>query len=302
MDVPTTLPASWYCSKPIHMLERRAVFLRSWYFLGTLSKFESGNDLRFEIAQIALIARTTLAGDQKEVNTYAETSITIQGEQLHSHQTRSGLVFSTISSHAPPFEEFYPGLEKLVEAYDFTQIPYRRSLAYDGNFNWKTMMDGFQECLHCQFTHPGLSRLYPPTFYRVINHHNWSRHFATRDESQDGLFLYFFPNTTLNLYNGGISSFRACPTPKPGVSRMEFDYYHQASGEPFEVYYKFVRQVANEDFDLCERAQANLERGIYTEGCLNPEKENGVAHYQQRVFEMVMAQHAEEKKVTLSAH
>lgn len=57
---------------------------------------------------------------------------------------------------------------------------------------------------------------------------------------------------------------------------MEFDYYNTVSGQAFEDYYKFVRQVATEDFDLCERTQANLENGVYTEGCLNPEKESGV--------------------------
>lgn len=58
---------------------------------------------------------------------------------------------------------------------------------------------------------------------------------------------------------------------------MEFDYYNEVSGEAFEEYYKFVRQVADEDFDLCEKAQANLEKGVYTEGCLNPVNEVGVA-------------------------
>lgn len=58
---------------------------------------------------------------------------------------------------------------------------------------------------------------------------------------------------------------------------MEFDYYHVEEGDKFEEYYKFVRQVALEDYELCEKAQANLEKGIYHEGILNPEKESGVA-------------------------
>lgn len=74
-----------------------------------------------------------------------------------------------------------------------------------------------------------------------------------------------------------MSSFRVCPTATPGVTRMEFDYYHIADGDTFEDYFRFVRQVAIEDFELCEKAQANLERGVYKEGVLNPEKESGVA-------------------------
>ena len=58
---------------------------------------------------------------------------------------------------------------------------------------------------------------------------------------------------------------------------MEFDYYNVVEGEEFEEYYKFVRQVADEDFELCETVQGNLERGVYAEGVLNSVKENGVA-------------------------
>lgn len=58
---------------------------------------------------------------------------------------------------------------------------------------------------------------------------------------------------------------------------MEFDYYHQGTEAEFEEYYRFVRQVALEDFELCEKAQANLEKGVYGEGILNPNKEKSVA-------------------------
>lgn len=107
-----------------------------------------------------------------------------------------------------------------------------------------------------------------------------------------------------------MSSFRVCPTDNPGVTRMEFDYYHMETGDKFEEYFKFVRQVAMEDYELCEKAQENLEKGIYSEGILNPVKESGVACkcrlkamcpaslifavYQQRVLDMVLAQYDDE--------
>jgi hypothetical protein len=156
-------------------------------------------------------------------------------------------------------------------------------------------IDGFQECLHCQYTHPTFSKFYPPTFYSVTNHSNFSQHIADPNKPDDGLFLYFFPICTLNVYGGGMSSFRTLPSTKPGISRMEFDYYHQGTDEEFEEYFKFVRQVAMEDFELCEKAQENLEKGIYRDGILNPVKENGVAYYQQRVRELVHQQYALEK-------
>lgn len=93
-----------------------------------------------------------------------------------------------------------------------------------------------------------------------------------------------------------MSSFRTLPSEVPGISRMEFDYYHSGTDEEFEEYFKFVRQVALEDFELCEKAQENLQRGIYGEGILNPRKENGVAFYQQRVRKAVRELFEKEKR------
>ena len=66
-----------------------------------------------------------------------------------------------------------------------------------------------------------------------------------------------------------MSSFRVCPTSE-GETRMEFDYYYHSGEddgkggmEGFDEYYKFVRRVAMEDYELCETAQGNLERGVY---------------------------------------
>lgn len=92
-----------------------------------------------------------------------------------------------------------------------------------------------------------------------------------------------------------MSSFRTLPSPKPGHSRMEFDYYHSGTDEEFEKYFKFVRQVAMEDFELCEKVQVNLEQGIYGKGILQPVKEKGVRYYQQRVRELVHQHRAAEK-------
>lgn len=290
-----TLPASWYCSSPLYQLERRAIFMKAWYLLGPVTRFRNvGEEVDYEIAQIRLTVRRNSEG-VRDIKVYAADST-----EMRSHLTETGLLFTTISAHAPSFDEFFPDLKPLLATVDFTKLPYRRSIKYEGNFNWKTMVDGYQECLHCQYTHPSFSMYYPPTFYTVHNHKNFSQHVADPKKRDDGLFLYFFPNCTLNVYGGGLSSFRICPTEKPGVTRMEFDYYHTESGGKFEEYFKFVRQVAIEDFELCEKAQENLEKGIYTEGILNPVKETGVVFYQQRVLDLVCSQHEVEKCVNSS--
>lgn len=266
--LPRTLPASWYCSPPLLELEKRAVFDKAWYLLGPIIKFSTKEVVDYEFASRSLKVKRI----QNNVEVLDES-----GRERRSHVTRTGLVFTTITDDAPAFDDFFPGLEDLLERVDFTQRPYRRSIKYEGHFNWKTMVDGYQECLHCAFTHPSFSVLYPPTFYEVRNHTNWCQHFADAGKPDDGLFLYFLPITVLNVYGGGMSLFRVCPTDDPSTTRMEFDYYNTVEGDEFEEYYKFVRQVALEDYELCEKAQHNLERGVYAEGVLNPNKENGVA-------------------------
>ena len=44
-----------------------------------------------------------------------------------------------LSQDAPSFEDYYPGLEDLTDRFDFTELPFRRTLSYKGRFNWKTM-------------------------------------------------------------------------------------------------------------------------------------------------------------------
>jgi len=293
-DLIKTLPASWYRSAPLYQLERRAVFSKvrhgfsltyegkilsisqAWYLLGSVRKFdEVGKDVEYEMAGVKLRARR-MSTEPRAISVIADAD----GAELRSHLTATGLLFTTISDAAPTFEEYFPDLEPLLATVDFTKLPHRLSFpGYEGNFNWKTMVDGYQECLHCQYTHPTFSQYYPPTSYAVENHakSNFSRHIADPEKRDDGLFLYFFPNCTLNVYGGGMSSFRVCPTEDPNTARMEFDYYHEKDGETFEKYFQFVRQVAMEDYELCEKAQSNLQKGIYTEGILNPVKETGVA-------------------------
>ena len=59
--------------------------------------------------------------------------------ELPHHLTSTGLLFAALSTNAVSFETFFPGLETLLNKFDFTTLPHRRSIAYEGNFNWKTM-------------------------------------------------------------------------------------------------------------------------------------------------------------------
>ncbi|KAK5455313.1 hypothetical protein LTS15_006033 [Exophiala xenobiotica] len=292
MDATKTLPASWYTSQNLYHLEQRAVFYKAWYLVGAVPRFAVDREVDFEFAGVTVIVRH----DGNENFTVTRKS---DGLELDNYLTPTGLLFTTVDPSASSFSEWFPAsLLELLSGYNFRRLPHRRTIKYPGRFNWKTMVDGYQECLHCQYTHRSFSVKYPPTFYEVHNHHTYSRHIADPANPNDGLFLFFYPICTLNLYGGGMSSFRVCPGEKVGDTRMEFDYYFddgKGGTEGFEEYFKFVRKVAQEDFELCEVAQTNLERGIYSQGVLNQKKESGVLHYQQLTRKMVVEKFKDEE-------
>ncbi|KAK8133052.1 hypothetical protein PG999_001225, partial [Apiospora kogelbergensis] len=307
-DMQRTLPASWYCSKPIYELERHSVFLQAWYLLGPVTRYADERKVQYELAGVNFVVERL---DDK-INDQSFRVTGLASDQALPHKlTRTGLLFVALSQDAPSFQEYYPGLEALTDRFDFTELPFRRTLSYKGRFNWKTMVDGYQECLHCQYTHRAFSALYPPEPYVVHNHGHFSRHLAdpTKPHADDGLFLYFFPACTLNRYGGGMTSFRVCPAAAaaegdgndddPEVTRMEFDYYNLDDGDAFEAYFAFVRRVALEDYELCEAAQVNLAAGVYSQGLLNPVKENGVAHYQGLVRDRVVREFRKRQKLQL---
>lgn len=73
--IQRTLPASWYTNQKYHGLERRAVFLRSWFFLGTINKFKDAQSVCYEIAQVELTAKVEdLAGDPK-VRVFSDVNV-----------------------------------------------------------------------------------------------------------------------------------------------------------------------------------------------------------------------------------
>lgn len=67
------------------------------------------------------------------------TDMGMQIEPLRYHITPNGLLFVTISDAAPSFHEFLPDLLEVAGHVDFRARPYRKSIVYEGRYNWKTM-------------------------------------------------------------------------------------------------------------------------------------------------------------------
>lgn len=258
--------------------------------------------------------------------------------EIKTHVSRQGLVFINFDNteKSTPFEEFFAGLENEMDEYDFTDYEYHMSYELDGQFNWKTLMDGYQECYHCPTAHPGLNQAFKMETYKVVPKGNYCRHYAkivedeipivTDDNDADqesswfgfgkkrdiskvpkkenpggsfnGLWCYLFPTNGINCYSPAWYSIRVLPiTAKRTI--LQYDIYTKKGSTETQKkeFVDFLQQVELEDFNLCEATQKNLNNGVYSTGYLHPTKEKGVLHYQSLVSKMVKAHYAIEKEV-----
>ncbi|ODV83020.1 hypothetical protein CANARDRAFT_25399 [[Candida] arabinofermentans NRRL YB-2248] len=100
--------------------------------------------------------------------------------EIKCHTGKHGHVYINFDNtdSAVPFEEFFEGLEDEMNEYDFEDYEYHMSYELDGEFNWKTLMDGYQECYHCPTAHPGLATAFKMETYKVVPKGNYCRHYA----------------------------------------------------------------------------------------------------------------------------
>lgn len=100
---------------------------------------------------------------------------------IRTHVTDQGLVFINFDATEKgpiPFDDWFKGLQGEMHEYDFSDYEYHMSYELDGQFNWKTLMDGYQECYHCPTAHPGLAKAFKMPTYKVVPKERWCRHYA----------------------------------------------------------------------------------------------------------------------------
>lgn len=258
--------------------------------------------------------------------------------EIKTHTSRQGLVFVNFDNteNFTPFEEFFAGLENEMDEFDFDDYEYHMSYELDGQFNWKTLMDGNQECYHCPTAHPGLNQAFKMETYKVVPKGNYCRHYAkivqeeipiiedNTDPDQEsswfgfgkkkqatekvqkkanpggqfnGLWCYLFPTNGINCYSPAWYSIRVLPISAKRTI-LQYDIYAKkgATEEQKKEFVDFLQQVELEDYNLCEATQKNLNNGIYNTGYLHPLKERGVLYYQGIVRDMVKKHYALEQE------
>lgn len=204
---------------------------------------------------------------------------------INTHITPQGLVFVSFNSNPIPFETWYSGLTEELNAFDFDDYEYHMSYELDGEFNWKTLMDGYNECFHCYTAHPGLKAAFKLNTYKVVPKTHYLRHFAEivqneeKEEKEkkswfglkkeekpkaksnkagtnDGLWLQVSPNTGINCYSPAWYSIRVLPITSTRTI-LQYDIYTKKGLEDAgkKEFVDFLQQVELEDYDLCVLTQ-----------------------------------------------
>lgn len=82
------------------------------------------------------------------------------------------------------------------------------------------------------------------------------------------------------------------------TTRIENDVFRHknATDEQFKAIIDFYHQVLGEDKVLCDRAQANINAGVYVNGEFHPQKEKGPLYFQDTVRRHVMGHRDKEDR------
>ncbi|WP_158999386.1 aromatic ring-hydroxylating oxygenase subunit alpha [Pigmentibacter ruber] len=207
------------------------------------------------------------------------------------------LIFVNLNAeNSISFENFIAPVKNEFETanYDMSQYNLFGQMEKIANCNWKTWLDGYQECYHCTTIHPIFNRDFYLKKYKVENKENYSVHSCERKHSsesgeQQGLWLWHFPNLGLPCYENAYYTIQINPL---SVNQTKLTYKFRFKNNVTEnervEFIKFVEKITIEDISICELVQKNLEVGIYQKGILNPEKENGVAYFHSLVKTAVM--------------
>ncbi|GMG19280.1 unnamed protein product [Ambrosiozyma monospora] len=221
-DVPETLPVSWYTNDKVVGLAKAKLFDQGWHFITIVGAFHEDQanqnglegGLQFEFIGNAFFGLCTVDDVEsvKEIEMYygdfksvTEGCETIEErinrcrsgnlKKVRHVVTDNGLVFVTHNPDECEMWDYFGGeLQQFVsgEKANCRNFPLRKRLVYECDYNFITFLDGYQECLHCKYTHPGLASMYPFESYKVDNHTNFSRHHCNPTDGydlDDGLFL-----------------------------------------------------------------------------------------------------------------
>lgn len=199
-------------------------------------------------------------------------------------ETFCHLVFLNLDPQAAPLSEQSGELATEIMQYapDLDKLTFASRLTYRIKANWKSVVDNFLECYHCQVAHKGFSSMIDMDTYRVKTHGIYSSHMAkarTGDNAAysiadatvtDHAVWFLWPNLTLMRYPGrnNFMVWRFYPI-STEETYEEFDFFFESS-KPSQSEQEAIDFIDNvlqpEDINLVESVQRGMNTPAFRSG------------------------------------
>ncbi|KAJ5124761.1 uncharacterized protein N7515_008586 [Penicillium bovifimosum] len=293
------LPASWYTSKEMYQLERRAIFSRKWLLTTHKHRLPTpGTSILYSAADY----------DFTVANTNGTITVTHDNRPAHVHIDRNGFIWVNLDASEIPevaWDDDFAGVDEQprFQHYNFDDYVFDHTWDQEGEFNWKILADNYNECYHCQVAHPDIPTIADLNSYYVKTEAGHIQHYGAQRDDQiaKGFRIattYFWPNASFNISPNFFFMQRFTPTgPTSCVMRYEVYRHKEATDEAFNLISDMYKRIMSEDKYLCVHSQKNLNAGIFVNGELHPEMEKGPLHFQKTVREVVVEHFEKETAV-----
>ncbi|KAJ8105645.1 hypothetical protein OPT61_g10051 [Boeremia exigua] len=225
---------------------------------------------------------------------------------IHVRYDANGYVWINMDSKDEPevsWDSQFESVDKQerFKDYNFADYVFNHTWQMEGDFNWKLLADNYNECYHSRTTHPGIKNIADLEAYSVSTVADHIQHDvkATVEQMENGAqtaSTFFFPNVSMTVTLPLMFMQKFMPS-GPGASIMYYEVWRNkhASDEEFESVNSNFKKIMTEDKALCERAQRNMNSGVFVNGEMHPRLESGPLYFQNRCRETVM-EHFEREK------
>lgn len=129
---------------------------------------------------------------------------------VHIHVDKLGFIWVNLESLDTPsisWNDLFEGVDSraVYDDFNFEEYKFDHTWSMQGRYNWKTLGDNYNECLHCKTAHPDASPFVEISSYRVEGHKGSLQHYNKRQElgMNEGqihiMSTYYFPNACMTV-------------------------------------------------------------------------------------------------------
>ena len=192
-------------------------------------------------------------------------------------------IFINIDGKASPLADLVAPLDDLFASHGVSPGAATLRRSHDIACNWKTYVENYLEGYHVQAVHPKLASEVDAANYRVRMIGAAAVHeVPTLSGSDDGLWVWLWPNMAFNVYRYGLMVEHMRPIGHDRT-RLDYLYFYDPGAVDMDSVLEVSDGLTLEDKEICEAVQRNLNAGVYKTGVLSPRHEDAVAWFQARI-------------------